>query len=138
MAHYDPGLLDRVNIRIREAQAAGIPVFYARNIPRLESSENYNYADGLVLIPDHTYDKKSPSAFSNPEFGAALKNMGVTEIEMIGVDGSCCVKKTCLDALAAGFDVSLNLNCIAARNGKIYEKTLDELAEKKVTLLQGE
>ena len=133
MAHYDPDLLKRVNSRIREAQSAGIQVFYVRNIPRLESVENYDYATGLLLVSDHLYDKKSPSAFSNPSFAEDLKKLGVTEIEMIGVDGNCCVKRTCLDAVAAGFEVTLNLPYIAARNEKIFAKTLVELAEKKVT-----
>ena len=57
MAHYDPDLLKRVNSRIREAQSAGIQVFYVRNIPRLESVENYDYATGLLLVSDHLYDK---------------------------------------------------------------------------------
>ena len=138
MAHYDPGLIERVNSRIREAQSTGIPIFYVRNIPRLASSENYDYAADLLIVSDHLYDKKSPSAFSNPSLETDLKELGVTEIEMIGVDGNCCVKKTCLDAVAAGFAVTLNLPCIAARNEKLYAKTLAELAEKKVTLLQGE
>ena len=138
MAHYDAGLLARVNARIREAQAAGTSVFYARNIPRLESTENYDYAIELLIVSEHLYDKKAPSAFSNHAFSADLKKSDVTEIEMIGVDGNCCVKRTCLDAVAAGFEVTLNLNCIAARNGKIYIKTLAELAEKNVTLLQGD
>ena len=138
MAHYDPCLLDRVNSRIREAQAAGTPVFYVRNIPRLESSENYDYAAGLLLVSDRLYDKKSPSAFSNPSFETDLKKLGVTEIEMIGVDGNCCVKRTCLDAVAAGFKAVLNLPYIAVRNEKIYARTLAELEEKKVTLLQGD
>ena len=133
MAHYDPNLLKRVNSRIREAQTVGIPVFYVRNIPRLESTENYDYATGLSIVSDHLYDKKSPSAFSNPSFAEDLKKLGVTEIEMIGVDGNCCVKRTCLDAVAAGFEVTLNLHCIAARNEKIFARTLAELAEKKVT-----
>ena len=138
MAHYDPDLLSRVNARIREAQAAGTSVFYTRNIPRLESTENYDYAAELLIVSEHLYDKRSPSAFSNHAFCADLKKSDVTEIEMIGVDGNCCVKRTCLDAVSAGFEVTLNLSCIAARNEKIYIKTLAELAEKNVTLLQGD
>ena len=138
MAHYDPDLLSRVNARIREAQAAGTSVFYARNIPRSESTENYDYAAELLIVSEHLYYKRSPSAFSNHAFCADLKKSDVTEIEMIGVDGNCCVKRTCMDAVSAGFEVTLNLNCIAARNGKIYIKTLAELAGKNVTLLQGD
>ena len=138
MAHYDPSLLDRVNSRILEAQASSIPVFYVRNIPRLESTENYDYATGLLMVSDHLYDKKSPSAFSNPSFETDLKNLGVTEIEIIGVDGNCCVKKTCLDAVAAGFEVVLNLHCIAARNEKIYAKTLAELADLGIRRIDHE
>ena len=129
MIYYDKDLLSRINHRIREAQAASVPVFYIRNIPRTESSENYDFASGLLFVSDYIYEKKSPSAFSSRAFVEDLKNFGITDIEMIGVDGNCCVKRSCLDAHDAGYGVILNTDCIGAKNEKLYKKTLSELAE---------
>ena len=47
------------------------------------------------------------------------------------------MKKTCLDAANAGYKVTLNLNCTAARNEKIFEKTLKELSDADVILINS-
>ncbi len=57
------------------------------------------------------------------------------DLEVIGVDGNSCVKKTCLDAVNAGYNVTLNLKCTAARNEKIFEKTLEELTDAGVRMI---
>ena len=85
-------------------------------------------------VSEKKYDKKFPSAFSNADFVEKLKELEVTDIEVIGVDGNCCVKKTCLDAIDAGYKVKLNLQCTAAKNEKIFEKTLTELKDKGVQI----
>ena len=61
--------------------------------------------------------------------------MNVTELEIIGVDGNSCIKKTCLDAANAGYTVILNLKCTAARNKRIFEKTLIELSDAGVMMV---
>ena len=44
MRDYEPGLLERVNSRIREALDNGIPVVYIRNIGRTGNVKSYEYA----------------------------------------------------------------------------------------------
>ena len=129
---YDEDLLARVNSRIAEAADAGMQVFYLRNIGSPENEAEYGFAEGLLFVSENRYDKKFPSAFSNADFVEELKGLEVTDIEIIGVDGNCCVKKTCLDAVEAGYEVQLNLKCTAAKNLKIFEKTLTELKDKGV------
>lgn len=131
---YDDGLLARVNSRIAEAAEEGMQVFYLRNIGRPENEAEYGFAEGLLFVSENVFDKKFPSAFSNEDFVEALEDMEVTDIEVIGVDGNCCVNKTCIDAVEAGYEVHLNLQCTAAKNPKIFEKTLTELKDKGVQI----
>ena len=134
LAYYDSNLLNRINDRIKKAKTAEIPIFYVRNTPRLANGENYDFAADLIMVSEHIYDKQSPSAFTNNLFAERLKELGVTEIEMIGVDGNCCVNRTCLDAVEAGYKVILPLNCIGFRNARIFEKTLAGLENDKILI----
>ncbi len=129
LPYYDADLLPRINARISAAKSENTPVFYVRNIGINGDSDEYSLAKDLLIASDHIYEKKFPSAFSNTSFVKDLENLNVTDIEVVGVDGNSCVKHACLDALKAGYTVTLNRSCTAARNAKIYEKTLEELAE---------
>lgn len=44
---------------------------------------------------------------SNPDLAASLKESGVREIIVFGIQSECCVESTCSGALEAGFDVTL-------------------------------
>ena len=131
---YDGDFVERINERIKQAEAEGMCVFYAKNIPSLGNSSDFPFAKNLYVASDNIYEKTSPSAFSNSAFKSALKEKGVTEIEVIGADGNCCVRKTCIDAINEGYKVSLNLDLIGAGNVKIFEKTLDELSNLGVEM----
>ena len=87
------------------------------------------------MVSDHIYEKSFPSAFTNDSFAKELKSLNITDLEVIGVDGNRCVKKTCLEAVSAGYKVTLNLRCTAAKNEKIFEKTLEELTDAGVVVI---
>ncbi|MBQ9302464.1 cysteine hydrolase family protein [Butyrivibrio sp.] len=132
--YYDADLLLRINARITAAKSTGTQVFYVRNIGIHGDDDSYALAKNLLIVSDHIYEKKFPSAFTNDSFAKELKIQNVTEFEIIGVDGNSCVKKTCLDAANAGYKVTLNLQCTAARNEKIFENTLNELRNAGVII----
>ena len=132
--YYDADLLPRINARITAAKSTGTQVFYVRNIGIHGDDDSYSLAKNLLIVSDHVYEKKFPSAFTNDSFVKELKIQNVTELEIIGVDGNSCIKKTCLDAASAGYRVTLNLQCTAARNEKIFEKTLNELRNAGVII----
>ena len=134
LPYYDADLLTRINARISAAQKDSEPIFYFRNIGIQGDNDSYALARDLLIVSEHIYEKRFPSAFTNDSFVKELTNLNVTELEIIGVDGNSCVKKTCLDAANAGYKVTLNLNCTAARNEKIFEKTLKELSDAGVIL----
>ncbi len=135
LSHYDADLLNRINDRIHAAQTSNTPIYYIRNIGIQGDSDSYALAKNLLIASEHIYEKKFPSAFTNVSFAKELEELKVTDIEVIGVDGNSCVKKTCIDASDAGYNVFLNLECTAARNEKIFEKTLKELSDQGITLL---
>ena len=133
--YYDADLLPRINAKIAAAKSTGTQVFYVRNIGINGDDDSYALAKDLLIVSDHVYEKKFPSAFTNDSFVKELKSLNVTDLEIIGVDGNSCVKKTCLDAVNTGYRVTLNLKCTAARNEKIFEKTLEELTDAGVVVI---
>ena len=134
LRYYDADLLPRINARISAAKSDRDPVFYVRNIGIHGDNDSYNLANNLLIASDYIYEKRFPCAFTNDSFAKELKIQNVTELEIIGVDGNSCIKKTCLDAANAGYKVTLNLQCTAARNKKIFEKTLKELRNAGVII----
>ena len=135
LSYYDAGLLSRINARIAMAKSDCDQVFYVRNIGIHGDNDSYALAKDLLMVSDHIYEKSFPSAFTNDSFAKELKSLNVTDLEIIGVDGNSCVKKTCLDAVNAGYRVTLNQKCTAARNEKIFEKTLEELSDAGVVVI---
>ena len=135
--YYDADLLPRINARITAAKSTGTQVFYVRNIGIHGDDDSYALAKDLLIVSDNIYEKKFPSAFTNDSLAKELECMNVTELEIIGVDGNSCVKKTCLDAVSAGYKVTLNLRCTAAKNEKIFEKTLEELTDAGVVVINA-
>jgi nicotinamidase-related amidase len=51
-------------------------------------------------VPGNTFE-------SNPELASQLKAEGIDTIVAFGIQSECCVRSTCLGALAAGFKVVL-------------------------------
>ncbi len=135
LSYYDADLLSRINARISALNSLEDQVFYIRNIGIQGTIDGYALAKDLLIVSDHIYEKKFPSAFTNDSFAKELKDLNATDLEIIGVDGNSCVKKTCLDAANAGYKVTLNLQCTAARNEKLFAKTLKELSDAGILII---
>ena len=120
LKNYKPDLVKRVNNRISEAVKADIPVVYVRNTGRSGKDENFDLAEGLLIESDCIFKKRLPSAFSNDEFELFLNKMKVETINVVGVDGRCCVSRTVMDALEKGYKVNLLMDAIEAHSDKFY------------------
>lgn len=70
-------------------------------------------------------DRRMP--FSSEELISYLKSKGVSEIEMIGVDGNLCIKASAKGAVKCGFIVSILLSCVGVSNLPRFEKTKEDL-----------
>ncbi len=130
LKNYKPDLVNRVNNRISEAVEADIPVVYVRNTGRSGKDENFDLAEGLLIESDCVFKKRLPSAFSNADFEMFLNKMNVETINVVGVDGRCCVSRTVMDALDKGYGVHLLMDAIEAHNDKFYYTELKTMEQK--------
>ncbi len=77
----------------------------------------------IHVISNQIFTKRNNNSFKNIKFTNFLKEKNVTELEIIGIDGNYCVKKTAIAASKIGYEVFLNENCIGIADTKKYEKS---------------
>jgi nicotinamidase-related amidase len=135
MNSYESDLMTRVNTRIREAVESDVPVVYIRNVGKLENIDKYNLADGLDIVSDCSFTKRWPSAFSSEEFVSFIEYLKVDVINMVGVDGRCCVARTAMDAVKRGYTAKIFLDSVAAMNDNFYLKELPEMRDAGVEIV---
>jgi|GEM_PF-404113 len=77
-----------------------------------EGSAEVELVDNLSVVSGNKFKKYKGDAFSNKELCAALKAAGITDIEIVGVDGGGCVALTALGAIREGFNVTINTGSV--------------------------
>ena len=118
-----------------ECQKAQYDIVYIKNTKKLRSGMvTDEFADELILASDNVFCKEQADAFSSAELISYLNSEGVSEIEMIGVDGNSCIKASAKGAVKCGFIVSIVLNCIGVSNLPRFEKTKEDLEKIGVIL----
>lgn len=113
MFNYSEDLLTRVNEAIENTDAK--VVVYIRNLMKnnlinkiapvkcFDGTKKAEFVVGLKLVSKFVFVKYEGNAFSNTELVGFLKEEGITEIEVIGVDGGGCVSLTALGAIDNGY-----------------------------------
>ena len=91
-----------------------------------EGTDAAELAMGLNKVSSYVFRKYSGDAFSNPEFESFIKDMGVSDIEIVGVDGGGCVSQTALGAVKRGYKVTMNTQAI----GTVFLKKRDKYYEQ--------
>ena len=135
MNSYEPSLLERVNLRIQKAVATDMPVVYVKNVGKPENEDKYVLAEGLDVVSEFVFAKRWPSVFSSEEFVQFLEQLKVDTINMIGVDGRCCVARSAIDAKKRGYKVKLYLDSVAATNDKFFLKELPEMQKAGIEIV---
>lgn len=120
---YDiQSLINNVNLKI-----ASYPkeyVIYIKNQFFWEPPKKEKLlSKGMNVISNQIFTKKNTNSFKNIKFANFLKEKNATELEIIGIDGNHCVKKTAIAASKFGYKVFLNENCIGIADAKKYEKS---------------
>lgn len=133
---YDAGLLERINTRIRRAAQKGELVIYVRNVSKLKSGIRVNpLAEGLLVCSPNIVNKEAASIFSSAAFLLMLEQNDITDIDIIGIDGCCCVARSAEDARARGYAVRLECESIGAKNAERFEKKKQLLSAKGVEVV---
>ncbi len=136
MNNYDrEALINRINEKCRQAEADGALIIFIKNCGKLQGeSKCYELAKGLYVPKSYSFVKNHPSVFTNLDFKQFLKEHDIGSINIVGIDGSCCVAYTALDAVAEGYIVSISLNCIGSRSQKILEKQINKMEDAGVLI----
>ncbi len=136
------GFLAKFEARIDQARLAGWPVVFVQNDgPDGDVDEPHSDGWQLWFTPepgDRVVRKTTQNVFeSNPDLAHQLKDAGIDNIELIGMQSEYCVQASARGAKAAGFKVGLQPHLHAtfhdgtpATNapGATYEVSATELA----------
>lgn len=107
-----PGTIARINIVLRKARAAGVPIVFVQHESKsgyLEhGSPAWQLAQGLdVQEADLKLRKTTPDCFLRTELQNLLQQQGTTQLIICGMHTEFCVDTTTRRALALGYPVVL-------------------------------
>lgn len=116
----------------------GTLIVYIRNLMRdsfinkfapvkcFDGSPEAELVSGLEKRSMYVFGKYTGDAFLNVEFASLLRDSGIDNVEIVGVDAGGCVSLTALGALRAGYKTVLNTSaigcCMEKKRDKLYEK----------------
>lgn len=123
MDQYDARLLTAINSRINEATLKNELVLYIKNVRCLKRGKVINeFADGLDVCSTHIFYKEHPSVFGDEKLLILLSEKNISEIDVIGIDGCCCVARSALDARKLGYKVTMPCSYIGVKNIERFER----------------
>lgn len=129
-------LIEKVNKRISEYDPQY--VYYIKNVMKhnfvnifapmkaYEGTKSVELADELKVVSRNIFKKYKPDAFSNDNLVKKLNDEQITNIELVGVDGSGCVAQTAFGGIKRGFKVCVNTNAVAT----MYEEKVFKINKK--------
>jgi nicotinamidase-related amidase len=105
-------VMERINALGAKARVAGVPVVLIQHEDQAGSlshgSEGWQLADGLdVHEGDLRLRKTTPDAFLRTELQALLRERGVTDVVVCGLQSDFCIDSSVRGALARGYGVTL-------------------------------
>jgi len=135
-------VVPRLNVVIKAAEAAGVPIFYTRDWhPRnhisfreqggiwpphcVQDTKGAEFhpaltvpATATVISKGNNPRKEAYSGFQGTDLSKRLKTLAVDEVFIGGLTTDYCVKESSLDALHEGFAVDVMTDCVRAVNVK--------------------
>lgn len=136
--NYYPNLLvDKVNERIISADRAGVLVIYVKNKGR-RNKEPYvsDFIKELAIVSNCWIEKGKSSVFADNTLLELLKDKGISQVEVIGIDGNCCVASSALEASKLGFSVVFPLEYIGIKDKRRFLKTKEKLLASNVEIVE--
>lgn len=133
---YDNNLLFKINKRIQNAIENNELVVYVKNVKISRSGKMvYEFVDGLNVCSSYVIYKEKSSVFSDNILLNVLRENSVTQIEIIGIDGNCCVASSAIDACKLGYKAVLSCKYIGVKNPDRFEKRKEALIKQGITIL---
>lgn len=121
-------LLKKILDAIRVAKIFNLSVVVTEQYPKGLGPTNEKVKE---LLPDmQPIEKLAFSGFRDPGLLETLQELGVTTLLVVGIETHICVMQTCLDALAAGFDVHIISDACGARSKANHKLGLKRITEE--------
>jgi nicotinamidase-related amidase len=135
--YYPDTLIDKVNERIALTVEQDELVIYVINAGR-RNKKLYisDFVEGLSVVSDNILTKGKSSIFDNADLLGLLREKNISKIEMIGIDGNCCVAASAIDAANLGFAVTYPLKYIGIMSNGRFAKTRDKLLKANVEIIE--
>lgn len=135
--YYSQSLIDKINNRIDIAAKHDEIIIYVKNVGR-RNKEPYisEFVEGLSVVSDFIVEKEKASIFSNTMLFNMLKRNEIVNIEIIEIDGNCCVASSAIDASQLGFCVRLPLDYIGIKSENRFTKTREKLLKANVQIVE--
>lgn len=134
---FSQQLIEKINKRIARAEEAGQMVIYVKNKGmRKKGVYVSDFVQGLSVVSNCIIEKGKPSIFESNTFLDMLRDNGILQIELIGIDGNCCVASSAIDASKLGFFVIFPLEYIGIRNNQRFIKTREKLLKANVKIVE--
>lgn len=134
---FSQQLIEKINKRIASAEEAGEMVIYVKN-KGMRKKEVYvsDFVQELSIVSNYIIEKGKPSVFESNTFLDMLRDNGILQIELIGIDGNSCVAFSAIDASRSGFSVIFPLEYIGIHNNERFIKTREKLLKANVKIVE--
>lgn len=135
--YYPNVLIEKINNRIATAINLNEVIIYVKQV-RQRNQKPYisDFVEGLFVVSDFIIEKEKSSIFNNPTLIDTLKQNEITNIELIGIDGNCCVASSAIDASKLGFSVIYPLKYIGIKNKERFFRTREKLLKENVQIIE--
>lgn len=130
-------LINKINERVLYAKQNNYIIIYVKNKKILRSGIYVSdLVQGLIVETEFIIEKDRSSVFSNLEFSSLLKSYEISNIEVVGIDGNCCVASTAIDAARLGYSVEILMEYIGIRNIKKFSKTKEKFIQENIKIIE--
>jgi nicotinamidase-related amidase len=104
--------------------------FAVEGTPGARVVDELKPAPGEYIIP-----KIRMSAFIGTELDLMLRNLGITELVVTGIQTPNCIRTTVFDAIAYNYRVTLVEDAVGARNDAIHRANVQDMANIGVRIM---
>ncbi len=112
------------------------PVFYTEQYPKGLGRTDSTILQHLDFI--EPYVKVGFSVCRNEDFLQKVKNTGVKQLVLAGMETHVCVLQSALDFIQQGFQVYVAADCVCSRKEFDYETAIKRMVQKGVTITSTE
>lgn len=126
----------RCSFALEAATGLGVPVMFTEQVPE-KLGHTAEDLLGLCREPD-VLPKTAFSPFAEKKLAAHIKMKGHRHLLLCGLETPICVYQTAVDALKAGYKVTLLSDCLGARRPDDATAALTQLALDGCRVLPAE